>query len=149
MIEVTDLVYEYPAVRALNGVSLRVMPQTITALVGPNGAGKTTLLRCLAALDAPYSGHVLIDGLDTATSPRRAPMVSRRQQPAPRRRRRRGVSAFRTGWKRRPVNCRAACASASPSDRPLFTSRACCCSTSLRPASIRRRGATFRRCSSA
>ncbi len=70
MIEVTDLVYEYPTVRALNGVSLRVAPQTITALVGPNGAGKTTLLRCLAALDTPYSGHVLIDGLDTETSPR-------------------------------------------------------------------------------
>jgi ABC-2 type transport system ATP-binding protein len=70
MIEVSDLVYEYPAARALNGVSLHVMPQTITALVGPNGAGKTTLLRCLAALDAPYDGHVLIDGLDTATSPR-------------------------------------------------------------------------------
>jgi len=70
MIEVSDLSYEYPTVRALNGVSLRVIPQTITALVGPNGAGKTTLLRCLAALDAPYDGHVLIDGLDTATSPR-------------------------------------------------------------------------------
>ena len=70
MIEATDLVYEYPTVRALSGVSLRVVPQTITALVGPNGAGKTTLLRCLAALDMPYSGRVLIDGLDTTTSPR-------------------------------------------------------------------------------
>src|ERR1700744_4072470 len=70
MSEVSDLVYEYPAVRALNGVSLRVAPQTITALVGPNGAGKTTLLRCLAALDMPYSGHVLVDGLDTEASPR-------------------------------------------------------------------------------
>jgi ABC-2 type transport system ATP-binding protein len=70
MIDVTDLVYEYATLRALKGVSLRVMPQTITALVGPNGAGKTTLLRCLAALDVPYSGHVLIDGLDTAASPR-------------------------------------------------------------------------------
>lgn len=70
MIEVTDLVYEYPTVRALNGVSLRVAPQTITALVGPNGAGKTTLLRCLAALDMPYSGHVTVDGLDTETAPR-------------------------------------------------------------------------------
>ncbi len=70
MIEVTDLVYEYPTVRALSGVSLRVAPQTITALVGPNGAGKTTLLRCLAALDMPYSGQVTVDGLDTAVSPR-------------------------------------------------------------------------------
>ncbi len=70
MIDVNDLVYEYPSARALDGVSLKVVPQTITALVGPNGAGKTTLLRCLAALEAPYAGHVLIDGLDTAAAPR-------------------------------------------------------------------------------
>lgn len=70
MIEVRDLVYEYPAKRALEGVSLNVQPQTITALVGPNGAGKTTLLRCLAALEPPYSGEVLIDGLDTRVAPR-------------------------------------------------------------------------------
>ncbi|MEJ1968775.1 MAG: ABC transporter ATP-binding protein [Rhizomicrobium sp.] len=70
MIEVEDLVYEYPNARALKGVSLRVADQTITALVGPNGAGKTTLLRCLAALEDPYSGKVMIDGLDTTHSPR-------------------------------------------------------------------------------
>jgi len=70
MIEIRDLVYEYPSVRALKGVSLHVAPQTITALVGPNGAGKTTLLRCLAALEPPYSGSVTIDGLDTKLAPR-------------------------------------------------------------------------------
>jgi len=70
MIEVRELVYEYPAKRALDGVSLSVSPGTITALVGPNGAGKTTLLRCLAALEAPYAGKVSIDGLDTNQSPR-------------------------------------------------------------------------------
>jgi len=70
MIEVSDLVYEYPTARALKGVSLDIPAQTITALVGPNGAGKTTLLRCLAALEAPYDGHVRIDGLDTAEHPR-------------------------------------------------------------------------------
>ncbi|MGA7673433.1 MAG: ABC transporter ATP-binding protein [Rhizomicrobium sp.] len=70
MIEVRDLVYEYPSVRALKGISLHVAPQTITALVGPNGAGKTTLLRCLAALEPPYSGRVTIDGLDTLQAPR-------------------------------------------------------------------------------
>src|ERR1700744_454675 len=70
MIEVSDLVYEYPNKRALSGVSLSVAPKTITALVGPNGAGKTTLLRCLAALEDPYSGKVIIDGKDTAHSPR-------------------------------------------------------------------------------
>lgn len=70
MIEVRDLVYEYPAKRALEGVSLVVPPQTIVALVGTNGAGKTTLLRCLAALEPPYSGAVTIDGLDTREHPR-------------------------------------------------------------------------------
>jgi len=70
MIEVRDLVYEYPAKRALEGVSLSVPKETIVALVGPNGAGKTTLLRCLAALEPPYSGSVTIDGLDTREHPR-------------------------------------------------------------------------------
>src|SRR5271168_3950898 len=70
MIEVENLVYEYPTSRALKGVSLRVSDQTITALVGPNGAGKTTLLRCLAALETPYSGSVTIEGLDTREHPR-------------------------------------------------------------------------------
>ena len=70
MIDVSDLAYEYPSRRALDGVSLRVAPQTITALVGPNGAGKTTLLRCLAALAPPYAGTVTIDGLDTTAAPR-------------------------------------------------------------------------------
>src|SRR4051812_38714048 len=70
MIDVENLVYEYPSTRALDGVTLSVRPHTITALVGPNGAGKTTLLRCLAALDTPYSGTVRIAGRDTREAPR-------------------------------------------------------------------------------
>jgi ABC-2 type transport system ATP-binding protein len=70
MIEVENLVYEYPTTRALHGVSFSVKPTTIAALVGPNGAGKTTLLRCLAALEMPFEGRVRIDGLDTRSSPR-------------------------------------------------------------------------------
>ena len=70
MIDVRDLVYESPTVRALKGISLHVEPQTITALVGPNGAGKTTLLRCLAALEDPYSGSVIVGGFDTRSDPR-------------------------------------------------------------------------------
>ena len=71
MIEVHDLVYEYPNKRALDGVSLRIEAGTITALVGPNGAGKTTLMRCLAALEMPYSGRITIGGLDTREAPRK------------------------------------------------------------------------------
>ena len=70
MIEIRDLVFEYPGYRALHGVSLSVKQGEITALVGPNGAGKTTLLRCMAALETPYEGQVSIDGLDTREAPR-------------------------------------------------------------------------------
>jgi ABC-2 type transport system ATP-binding protein len=70
MLEIRDLVFEYPGHRALGGINLDIVDRSITALVGPNGAGKTTLLRCLAALETPYAGHVTIDGLDTRQAPR-------------------------------------------------------------------------------
>ena len=70
MIEVNDLVFEYPGTRALNGVSFGIAPGSITALVGPNGAGKTTLLRCMAALEVPMRGQVRIDGEDVHEDPR-------------------------------------------------------------------------------
>ena len=70
MIEVNDLVFEYPGARALHGVSFRIEPGSITALVGPNGAGKTTLLRCMAALDVPMFGEVRIDGENIHEDPR-------------------------------------------------------------------------------
>jgi len=70
MIEIRELVFEYPGHRALMGVSLTIVKNSITALVGPNGAGKTTLLRCMAALETPYSGRVTINGLDTREAPR-------------------------------------------------------------------------------
>jgi len=70
MIQIRDLVFEYPGHRALADVNLTIARGAITALVGPNGAGKTTLLRCMAALETPYAGSVTIDGLDTREAPR-------------------------------------------------------------------------------
>jgi ABC-2 type transport system ATP-binding protein len=72
MISVENLSFEYPGVRALDGVSLTVKRGSVVALVGPNGAGKTTLLRCLAALDQPVSGQILLDGESTLDNPRLA-----------------------------------------------------------------------------
>ena len=37
------------------------------AIVGPSGSGKSTLLGLLAGLDAPTTGHILVDGVDITT----------------------------------------------------------------------------------
>lgn len=70
LIQVKQLTFEYPGTRALDHVSFNIAKGSITALVGPNGAGKSTLLRCIAALDYPLSGQVLLDGADVLDDPR-------------------------------------------------------------------------------
>lgn len=67
---VSNLDYFYPAKQALHSISFTIPSGEITALVGPNGAGKTTLMRCLAGLDAPFSGKIEICGIDILERPR-------------------------------------------------------------------------------
>ena len=70
LIEVSQLVFEYPGHRALDGVSVSIPAGSVTALVGPNGAGKSTLMRCIAGLDQPLSGHIRVKGLSVEDQPR-------------------------------------------------------------------------------
>lgn len=70
MIDVKDLVFEYPGRRALDDINFSLGAQTITALIGPNGAGKTTLMRCLVGLESPASGTITIGGIDVRADPR-------------------------------------------------------------------------------
>ncbi|MCX7819398.1 MAG: ABC transporter ATP-binding protein [Kiritimatiellae bacterium] len=58
------------AATILDSVSFELRAGELAALLGPNGAGKTTLLRCLAALRAPTSGEVRVDGRPIRRLPR-------------------------------------------------------------------------------
>jgi putative ABC transport system ATP-binding protein len=49
-------------VRALDGVSIDIPAGRFTAIMGPSGSGKSTLLHCLAGLDRPTSGQILLGG---------------------------------------------------------------------------------------
>ena len=52
--------------RALDGVSLEVMPGELLSIMGPSGSGKSTLMNIIGALDTPSAGRFLIGGQDTA-----------------------------------------------------------------------------------
>ena len=49
---------------ALDDVTVEFERGRLTAIMGPSGSGKSTLMHCMAALDAPTSGRVVIDGVD-------------------------------------------------------------------------------------
>jgi putative ABC transport system ATP-binding protein len=54
-------------VRALDGVDVEFPKGKFTAIMGPSGSGKSTLMHCLAGLDRPTSGTVIVDGVDLST----------------------------------------------------------------------------------
>lgn len=59
---VRQIVKSFPGVKALKGVSLRVMPGEVLSVVGENGAGKSTLMKILAGVQSQDSGSILVDG---------------------------------------------------------------------------------------
>jgi branched-chain amino acid transport system ATP-binding protein len=68
-LEVRDLDVRYGRVQAVCGVSLRVEPGEVVAVLGANGAGKSSLLKAVLGMERPAGGAVLIDGEDITRAP--------------------------------------------------------------------------------
>ena len=64
LLEIADLKVNYGQIEALKGVSLRVEPREIVAILGANGAGKTTLMRTISGLLTPRGGSIVFEGTD-------------------------------------------------------------------------------------
>jgi D-xylose transport system ATP-binding protein len=64
MLEMQGIIKDFPGVRALGGVSLRVRSGEVVALCGENGAGKSTLMKILSGLHpyGSFSGELILDG---------------------------------------------------------------------------------------
>ncbi len=62
VLEIKDLVKDFPGVRAVNNVSFDIKRNTIHCLVGENGAGKSTLIKILTGAYARTSGRILLNG---------------------------------------------------------------------------------------
>ena len=77
-LSITGLEKIYPsragAILAIKDVNLCVGTAEFVSLLGPSGCGKSTLLRCVAGLELPTAGRIVLRG-STVTAPRpTAPM---------------------------------------------------------------------------
>lgn len=68
MLEISDLKVSYGRRSVLDGVSLRVRPGEVLAVVGHNGAGKTTLCKAIMGLIPTDSGSIRMDGQEIANT---------------------------------------------------------------------------------
>jgi len=64
LLEMNDVSKEFPGVKALDGVTLKVGKGSVHALMGENGAGKSTLMKCLFGIYHMDSGSIRLNGSD-------------------------------------------------------------------------------------
>ncbi|MDH3361365.1 MAG: metal ABC transporter ATP-binding protein [Nitrosopumilus sp.] len=68
IIEIKDLTVQYPDIKALDNVSLRVNQGDFLGIIGPNGAGKSTLFDSMLGLNTNYMGTIKFFGEDIRKS---------------------------------------------------------------------------------
>ena len=66
ILDVQAVSKHFGGVKAVNDVSLKVMPGQIVSLIGPNGAGKTTTFNLISGVLPMTAGRILFRGQDTA-----------------------------------------------------------------------------------
>lgn len=64
LLEMNGVSKEFPGVKALDGVTLKVRKGSVHALMGENGAGKSTLMKCLFGIYHMDEGNIRFDGND-------------------------------------------------------------------------------------
>ncbi|MGM0559238.1 MAG: ABC transporter ATP-binding protein [Myxococcota bacterium] len=64
LLSVRNVTKRYGDLRAVDDVSLDIVPGEIFALLGPNGAGKTTLIGCITGLITGFEGDIRMAGYD-------------------------------------------------------------------------------------
>ncbi len=69
LLQVDGINAYYGDFQALFGVSLKVEPGQVVAVIGANGAGKSTLLRSISGLMHPRRGEIAFDGERIGTKP--------------------------------------------------------------------------------
>ncbi|MBD0383181.1 sugar ABC transporter ATP-binding protein [Paenibacillus sedimenti] len=62
LLEMNQISKEFPGVKALDNVTLKVRPGSVHALMGENGAGKSTLMKCLFGIYKPDGGEIKLNG---------------------------------------------------------------------------------------
>ena len=61
-IEIQNLFKRFKDVVAINRIQLEIEKGEMLTMLGPSGCGKTTTLRCIAGLEKPEEGDIIIDG---------------------------------------------------------------------------------------